>query len=121
VVLRPRIDERERSEFLAGVFAYVGDPYDFRFDFADASMQVCTEVIYRALNGKGGIRFELTTRAGHPTLSADDVVNYHLETGGDHFNFLLYAEEDPDAGGHRARVLVGDAGAKRLQALMATP
>jgi hypothetical protein len=121
VVLRPRIDARERSEFLAGVFAYVGDPYDFRFDFADASMQVCTEVIYRALNGKGGIRFELTTRAGHPTLSADDVVNYHLETAGDHFDFLLYAEEDPDAGDHRARVLAGEPGARRLQALMATP
>ncbi len=121
VILRPRIGDRERAEFLAGVFAYVGDPYDFRFDFADASMQVCTEVIYRALNRKGGIEFELTTRAGHPTLSADDVVNYHLSTGGNRFDFLLYAEEDPDADDHRARVLAGEVGAKRIQALMATP
>ena len=51
IVLRPRLNDEEKTEFLAGVFAWIGDPYNFRFDFADASRQVCTEVIYRALDG----------------------------------------------------------------------
>ena len=60
LVLRPILTEEERTEFLAGVFSYLGDEYDFYFDFADSSRQVCTEVHYRTLNGKGGINFTLT-------------------------------------------------------------
>ncbi len=80
LVLRPILNDAERIEFLAGVFSYLGDEYDFYFDFADASRQVCTEVHYRTLDGKGGITFTLTERGGHETLSADDIVHYHLET-----------------------------------------
>ena len=118
LVLRPLIDNTERTAFLAGVFAYVGDPYDFRFDFADASRQVCTEVIYRALNGKSNIAFTLTTRAGHPTLSADDIVIYHFETPG-HFKILAYAEEDPDGGDYSARIWTGQPAEQRLKERMA--
>jgi hypothetical protein len=57
---------------LAGVFAYLGDPYDFRFDFADASRQVCTEVIYRELNEKSQIAFPLTPPAGRVTPEEED-------------------------------------------------
>jgi len=114
LVLRPRLSDAERVVFLAGIFAFVGDPYDFRFDFADASRQVCTEVIYRALDGKGGIRFELTTRGGHPTLSADDIVNYYFSTRRERFDLILYAEEDPDATDHRARIWAGEEGQRRL-------
>jgi len=78
LVLRPRLSDTERAAFLVGVYSYLGDGYDFRFDFADATRQVCTEVIYRAINGMGSIDFELTMRAGHVTLSADDIANYHL-------------------------------------------
>lgn len=114
-VLRPRLSEADRAAFATEVFAYQGDAYDFLFDFADASRQVCTEVIYRGLNGKQGIRFALTKRGGHPTLSADDVVDYHFKTGGRHFEFVLYAEEDLAKGGHRAKVLVGEEGEGRLR------
>jgi len=118
LVLRPQIDDVERTAFLAGVIAFVGDPYDFRFDFADASRQVCTEVIYRALNGKGGIDFALTSRAGHPTLSADDVVLYHFATPG-HFEVMLYAEEDPEGSDHAARLWTHGAAEKPLKHRMA--
>jgi len=118
LVLRPSIDDAERTAFLAGVFAYLADPYDFRFDFGDASRQVCTEVIYRALNGKSDIAFTLTTRAGHPTLSADDIVLYHFETPG-HFKILAYAEEDPDRGDHSARIWTGPPAEQRLKERMA--
>jgi hypothetical protein len=114
LVLRPLIDDAERTAFLAGVFAYVGDPYDFRFDFAEASRQVCTEVIYRALNGKSKIDFRLTPRAGHPTLSADDIVLYHFATPG-HFEVVAFAEEDPDHKDHRARIWTRAAAEQRLR------
>ena len=118
LVLRPRLSDAERAAFVAGVFAFVGDPYDFRFDFADASRQVCTEVVYRALDGKGGIRFALTSRAGNPTLSADDVVHYHFSTGGEHFEIILFAEEDSDFDDGRARLWPGEAGARRVEQRM---
>jgi hypothetical protein len=118
LVLRPSIDDAERTAFLAGVFAYLGDPYDFRFDFSDASRQVCTEVTYRALNEKSHIEFTLTPRAGHPTLSADDIVLYHFATPG-HFEILAYAEEDPDRSDHAARIWTGLPAERRLKKRMA--
>jgi hypothetical protein len=118
LVLRPLMEDAERTAFLAGVFAYLGDPYDFRFDFADASRQVCTEVIYRALNEKSHIEFTLTSRAGHPTLSADDIVLYHFATPG-HFEILAYAEKDPDRSDHAARIWTYAPAEQRLRKRMA--
>ncbi len=116
LVLRPRLSEAERATFLVEVYSYLGDGYDFRFDFADASQQVCTEVIYRALNGKGSIDFVLTERAGHETLSADDIVNYHLDSNA--FDFVLLVETDPDSNNNEALVFVGPEGERRVAALM---
>ena len=118
LVLRPRLTEAERTDFLIEVFSYLGEDYDFRFDFADSTSQVCTEVIYRAIDGKGGIAFDLTVRAGHETLSADDIVLYYLNKHPQAFQFLLYAEEDPDGTDHAALILTGEAGVQRLQELM---
>jgi len=84
----------ERTDFLIEVFSYLGEKYDFRFDFADSTRQVCTEVIYRGIQGKGGIAFDLTVRAGHETPSADDIALYYLNRHPGAFQFLLYAEQD---------------------------
>jgi len=119
LVLRPILNDEERAAFLAGVFSYLGDEYDFYFDFADASRQVCTEVHYRTLTGKGGINFTLTERAGHETLSADDIVHYHMETRPQQFELVLLADEDPGARHHQASVLTGADAEHRLKALMA--
>jgi len=116
LVLRPRLSEAERAAFLVEVYSYLGDGYDFRFDFADASQQVCTEVIYRALNGKGSIDFALTERAGHETLSADDIANYYLDS--DAFDFVLLVETKPDSKNSEALVFVGPEGEQRIEALM---
>jgi hypothetical protein len=118
LVLRPRLTEAERTDFLIEVFSYLGEDYDFRFDFADSTSQVCTEVIYRAIDGKGGIAFDLTVRAGHETLSADDIVLYYLNEHRHAFHFVLYAEEDPDGTDQAALILTGEAGVQRLQELM---
>ena len=66
VVLRPRYGSSHRAAYLDDVASYLGDSYDFLFDFGDASRQVCTEVIYRGMNGRAGIDFPLTRRGGHP-------------------------------------------------------
>jgi hypothetical protein len=116
LVLRPRLSDAERAAFLVEVYSYLGDDYDFRFDFADASKQVCTEVIYRAIDGKGSIEFPLTERGGHETLSADDIANYHLDS--EAFDFVLLVEPDPDSKNNEAVVLVGPEGENRMKALM---
>ena len=36
LVLRPNVDSEERTQALANVFLFLGDEYDFEFDFADA-------------------------------------------------------------------------------------
>lgn len=118
LVLRPRLSEVERRSFLVEIFSYLGNGYDFRFDFSDATYQVCTEVIYRGIDGKGHIEFSLTERAGHATLSADDVALYYLNATPPAFDFVLYAEEDPMSDNYQARVLVGNEGSERVAALM---
>lgn len=119
LVLRPRLSAEQRAAFLVEVYSYLGDGYDFRFDFADASQQVCTEVIYRAINGKGEIDFSLTMRAGHETLSADDIANYHLDVNTDAFDFVLLVATDPDNKKDAALVYTGAEGEEKLKALMA--
>jgi hypothetical protein len=119
LVLRPQVSSEQRTQALANVFLFLGDEYDFKFDFADASKQVCTEVVYRALDGKGPIQFSLVERAGHETLSADDIANNYLAGPGNEFDFVLFAEEAHDSQEHRARILVGDVGTSRLTELMA--
>jgi len=118
LVLRPQLSDSERAAFVVGVFSYLGDGYDFRFDFANASQQVCTELIYRALNNKGSIDFRLTERAGRETLSADDIAKYHLNAAGT-FELVLYAEENPGSKDHQAMILTGADATRRLRALMA--
>jgi hypothetical protein len=118
LVLRPQLTPDERRDFLIETFSYLGEEYDFRFDFADSTRQVCTEVIYRAIQGKAGIDFHLTMRAGHVTLSADDIVLYFLHKSPQAFQLVLYAEEDPDGQDHAALILNGEASIERLKTLM---
>ena len=115
-VLRPKLSRQDRIEFLKEVFSYHGDAYDFLFDFADASKQVCTEVIWRGINGREGIDMALTKRGGHPTLSADDLVNYHFKNGGKHFEFVLFAEAN--GSGRQAVIHTGPEGEEKLRRQM---
>ena len=82
-------------------------------------MQVCTELIYRGINGKGLINFELTMRAGHETLSADDIANYYLNESEAAFDFVLLVEPESNSKQHDAVVYTGTEGEARLIALMA--
>ncbi len=119
LALRPKLGPDNRARQVSRTFSYLGQDYDFRFDFADASKQVCTEVIYRAISGLDDIDFPLTRRGGHVTLSADDLVNYWIHKNPAAFNFVLFAEEAPASPGHRARIMTGANGKSRVEALMA--
>jgi len=119
VVLRPKLTREERVEDLITVFLLLGSGYDFKFDFNDATYQCCTEVIYRSLNARGDIRFPLTKRAGVQTLSADDILHYHLSSAPSHFEFVLLAEESPHPNSQRAVILTGEKGMASFRQLMA--
>lgn len=119
VVLRPKLDAAQRARALSTVFLLLGNGYDFDFDFVDGSRQCCTEVVYRALQGNGA-SFTLTPRAGVLTLAADDIIQHHLKAAdASPFEFVLLAEDDAATPGDRPALRTGEAGARRLAALMA--
>ena len=60
--------------------------------------------------------FASLPRAGHETLSADDIANYYLDS--DAFDFVLLVETKPDSKNNEALVFVGPEGEQRIEALM---
>ena len=74
-VLRPRIDPGDVGKAIGRSLLHDGKPYDFDFDFTRSDRLVCTEVVYRALDGIEGIDFQLKQRAGRLTLAAIDLVD----------------------------------------------
>ncbi len=118
VVLRPRISSEERIQQLVTVFQLLGNTYDFDFDFNDATSQCCTELIYRSLHKKGPISFSLTKRAGKQTLSADDIIDYHLSCDEAAFEFVLLAKSKPTTRQYNVEIMTGRAGKKAFRSLM---
>ena len=81
VVFRPNLTDDEKLNALNTVHSYLGNQYDFSFDFNDAETQVCTELIYRGYNDVGPLHFELTKLAGTLNMSAEDVCRYAIDSG----------------------------------------
>ncbi len=75
VVIRPRLNETEIARAITSALVHEGKLYNFDFDFFGDDRLVCTEVVYRAYEGIGGIEFPLVERSGRKTLSADDIVD----------------------------------------------
>ena len=100
VVLRPQLDPMERAEQVADVMSYVGDEYDFSFDFTDASDQVCTEVVYRSLQGRGEIDLPLSLHALRLTLTADDILRCCIRGEGKQFACILMVDESKESPGN---------------------
>ena len=73
-VIRPHAAAATIDAAIERALTHEGKLYDFDFDFFTADRLVCTEVVYRAYDGLDGIRFDLTERAGKPTLSAEDIL-----------------------------------------------
>jgi uncharacterized protein YycO len=80
-VFRPKLSDEQKLNALNTVHSYLGNQYDFTFDFNDAESQVCTEVIYRGYNQIGELDFKLSKRAGKLNMSAEDVCRYAIDSG----------------------------------------
>ncbi len=80
VVLRPKLPIEKIRDAIARAMTHQGKRYDFEFDFRRSDRLVCTEVIYRAYHGVGGIEFELKKRAGRVCLSAEDLLDCAVES-----------------------------------------
>jgi len=88
VVVRPNLTSQGIKEAIERVIVHEGKQYNFDFDFFRSDRIVCTEVVYRAFDGIEGIEMPLQKRAGRPTLSAEDLLDFALET--DNFNVLAF-------------------------------
>jgi len=80
LVLRPNLNESDIKTGIERVVKHEGKLYNFDFDFFSSDRLVCSEVVYRAFDGLGALRFPLTERAGRHTLSPEDLVNLALES-----------------------------------------
>lgn len=117
-VLRPKLTAAERAGQLKTTFLLLGAPYDFHFDFDDATDQCCTEVIYRSLLKRGVYDFPLVNRMGIQTLSADDLLAYQLGSQPAPFAFVLFGEANSADSSAPAVIRTGDDSEKRLRELM---
>jgi hypothetical protein len=96
VVIRPRLDPSQVARAIAHGLMHEGKPYDFDFDFCYSQRLVCTEVVYRAYEGVGGIQFDLRRHLGRFALSAGDILR--LALAGRHFELaaVYLPKRSPD-------------------------
>ena len=102
VILRPNLVSADVERAISRALLHHGKLYNFDFDFFSSDRIVCTELVYRAYDGIGGIQFPLRDRAGRKTLSAEDLLDFAVDSG--HF---MPAAIFGVAGCHD-RVLYGD-------------
>lgn len=81
-IVRPKLRSEALAEALSRATEHEGKYYDFEFDFNRSDRLVCTEVIYRGFHAVGNLEFPLTTRAGRPTFSAEDLLDMAIEERG---------------------------------------
>jgi hypothetical protein len=86
VVVRPLLDTKDIAIGLARALMHEGKSYDFDFDFSVSHRLVCTEVVYRAFEGIGGLKFDLKRHVGRYALAAGDLITMALS--GRHFEVL---------------------------------
>ena len=81
VVLRPELDAENVKHAVERALTHEGKKYNFDFNFFNSDRVVCTELVYRAYDGLEDMKFPLKERAGRKTLSAEDLIDYALESG----------------------------------------
>ncbi len=79
IIIRPNITDVEKKEAIENILPHIGKSYNFDFDFFSSDKLVCTELIYRAFDGVGGIDFKLKSRAGRFTFSAEDLLDVAIK------------------------------------------
>lgn len=79
-VLRPNLNAESIRRAIERAILHEGKLYNFDFNFFNSDRIVCTEVIYRAYDGLEDLQFPLHERAGRKTLSAEDLLDFALDT-----------------------------------------
>lgn len=79
-ILRPELSDDGIRRGLERAVLHEGKMYNFDFDFFNSDRIVCTEVVYRAYDGLEDMQFPLQERAGRKTLSAEDLLDYALNS-----------------------------------------
>ncbi len=106
-LLRPAMSQENICRGIERAVLHEGKLYNFDFDFFNSDKLVCTEVIYRAYDGLEPIQFPLHERASRKTLSAEDLLDYALDSG--HFEpYAIFG-----VAGCKDDIVTGDA-AKQL-------
>lgn len=82
IVIRPELNQQELVKGLTRIVQHEGKSYNFDFDFFSSDQLVCTEVVFRAFDGLGDIKFELVERAGRLSLSAEDLLDMSVNNRG---------------------------------------
>jgi uncharacterized protein YycO len=80
VVLRPNLDSESIDKAIERAFTHEGKMYNFDFDFFNSDRVVCTELIYRSYDGLDGLRFPLHDRAGRKVHTAEDFLDFAIDT-----------------------------------------
>ena len=80
VILRPQVSAENIRQAIQRGIAHEGKMYNFDFDFFSSDRLVCTEVVYRSYDGLDGVLFPLTERAGRKTLTAEDLLDFALDS-----------------------------------------
>jgi len=79
-ILRPRLTAASVRDGIERAVLHEGKMYNFDFDFYTSDRLVCTEVIYRAFDGLEQVQFPLRERANRKTMSAEDLLDYALDS-----------------------------------------
>ena len=80
-ILRPNLRSAAITRAIERALAHEGKQYNFDFNFFNSDRIVCTELVYRAFDGLEDLDFPLRERAGRKTLSAEDLLDFALDTG----------------------------------------
>ena len=80
VIVRPRLPATTIRQAIERGVMHEGKMYNFDFDFFNSDRLVCTEVLYRSFDGLDGIRIPLTERARRKTLSAEDMLDFAIDS-----------------------------------------
>jgi hypothetical protein len=104
VVVRPAgLTDPDRKRILERAETHAGKLYDFEFDFTRPDRLVCTEVIYRSMDGIHDIHFDLIRKAGRFTLPAEELLRQALDPLGFEVIMIYGIHGNHWADGDRAR------------------
>ncbi|HIG26662.1 MAG TPA: hypothetical protein EYQ50_02255 [Verrucomicrobiales bacterium] len=81
-LIRPRLKPAQIAQALSRAVSHEGKLYNFDFNFFNSERLVCTEVVYRAYDGIGPMNFQLVSRNGRLSVSAEDLLDMALDHQG---------------------------------------